>query len=413
MAQRPSYLSDYGFNWETFDVVCSGKSSLDANNYFTELYDKNQVANFLNGYGFEISDPVESAELFGIFQEALQFIKRYFLKEGNPEGLDLRVPNYLFTITNISELFLAATGHSSVKLKKDEELWAGVVLKVMHTLLHTDKDLRYRYFSTIQQQIFDRFYKFIHRDEQNRLFLKNETGTSIPLYDFQTKAKKTRDSIVIKLLHKQENVAEELFDRIGVRIITYNKLDALRVIKFLHRNHVIMINNIKPSRSQNTLVDLQMLRMKIFSLYKEAIRNNMPEEMFYQRLNSLIEDCSPIKATHENIHSLEEYRAIHFTGRQLIKYRNPFMASFNEVRKQALKDRENPVSQALLHLDTSAISRDVRFFYPFEVQLTDYESHLKNTQGEASHNEYKRSQLRSAMKRIFRPIIELNNIKVD
>lgn len=409
MTQRPSYLDDYVFNWETFDVVCSGQSSLDAKNYLTELYDKNQVANFLYGYGFNINDPVENAELFGIFQEAVQFIKRYFLLEGNPEGLDLRVPNYLYTITNISDLFLAATGHYTYKLKPEESLWAGVILKVMHTILHTDKDLRARYFSTVQQQIFDRFYKFIHRDDENRLFLRNEAGLSIPLYDFQTKAKKTRDSIIIKLLHKQENVAEELFDRIGVRIVTYNKLDALRVIKFLHTNYVIMINNIKPSRSQNTLVDLPQLRKRVFTLYKQAIRSELPEDDFYQRLNQLIGDSAPRSAHHsdKNIHSSEEYRAIHFTGRQLIKYRNPFMASFNEVRKQALKDKENPLSQSLLSLDTSAISRDVRFFYPFEVQITDYESYLKNTQGEASHNEYKRSQLRSAMKRIFKPILDL------
>jgi len=413
MAQRPSYLEDYAFNWETFDVVCSGKSSLDATSYLTEIYDKGQVTNFLNGYGFDISDPIESAELFGIFQEAMQFIKRYFLKEGNSDGMELTVPHYLYSITNISELFLAATGNSSFKLKTEESLWAGVILKVMHTILHTDKDLRYRYYSTIQQQIFDRFYKFIHRDEENRLFLKNETGTTIPLYDFQTKAKKTRDSIIIKLLHKQENVAEELFDRIGVRIITYNKLDALRVIKFLHRNYVIMINNIKPSRSQNTLVDLELLRKRMFTLYKESIRANLSEEDFYQRLNNLIEDCTPSQNSHENRHTSDEYRAIHFTGRQLIKYRNPFMSSFNEVRKKALSDKENPLSQSLLNLDTSPISRDVRFFYPFEVQITDYESHLKNTQGEASHNEYKKSQLRSAMKRIFRPIIELKGIKLD
>jgi uncharacterized protein (TIGR04562 family) len=413
MAERPSFLSEYAFNWETFDVVCSGKSSLDATNYLTELEEKQQVTDFLNGYGFNITDPVESAELFGIFQEALQFVKRYFLIEGNPDGLELRVPNYLYTITNIAELFLAATGHSNQKLSKEETLWAGVVLKVMHTLLHTDKDLRYRYFSTIQQQIFDRFYKFIHRDEENRLFLRGDNGVMIPLYDFQTKAKKTRDSIVIKLLHKQENVAEELFDRIGMRIITYNKLDALRVIKFLHRNHVIMINNIKPSRSQNTLVDLGMLKKKIQTLYKHTIREGFTEDVFYQKLNSLIEECVPVNATHANRHSADEYRAIHFTGRQLIKYRNPFMASFNEVRKLAIRDRENPIAQALLNLDTSAISRDVRFFYPFEVQLTDYESHLKNTQGEASHDEYKRSQLRSAMKRIFRPILEIRNLPVD
>ena len=415
MTQRPSYLGEYTFNWEAFDVVCSGKSSLDAKNYLSELYDKNQVTNFLSGYGFNITDPVESAELFGIFQEALQFIKRYFLIEGNPEGLDLKVPNYLYSITNISELFLSATGNSNFKLKTEESLWAGVILKVMHTILHADKDLRARYFSTVQQQIFDRFYKFILRDDENRLFLKNEAGTTIPLFDFQTKAKKTRDSIIIKLLHKQENVAEELFDRIGVRIITYNKLDALRVIEFLHKNYVIMINNIKPSRSQNTLVDLKLLRKKIGGLYKLSIKNQIPGDEFYQRLNKLISESYP-QAHHDeekNVHSSNEYRAIHFTGRQLIKYRNPFMSSFNEVRKQALKDKENPLSQRLLSLDTSAISRDVRFFYPFEVQITDYESHLQNTQGEASHNEYKRSQLRSAMKRIFKPILELHAIRMD
>jgi uncharacterized protein (TIGR04562 family) len=413
MSKRPSYLSEYAFNWETFDVVCSGKSSLDATNYLTELSERKQVAEFLDGYGFNITDPVENAELFGIFQEALQFIKRYFLKEGTDEGLDLKIPHYLYSITNISELFLAATGNSTQKLSTEETLWAGVVLKVMHTILHADKDLRYRYYSTIQQQIFDRFYKFIHRDNENRLFMKSESMNNIPLYDFQTKAKKTRDSIIIKLLHKTENVAEELFDRIGVRIITYNKLDALRVIKFLQKNYVIMVNNIKPSRSQNTLVDLQMLRKKMYQLYKDAIRGNYTEDVFYQQLNNTIEDCAPGSAGHINRHSSDEYRAIHFTGRQLIKYRNPFMSSFNEVRKMALKEKENPLSQALLHLDTSAISRDVRFFYPFEVQITDYESHLKNTQGEASHAEYKRAQLRSAMKRIFRPILELKNLHID
>jgi len=415
MTQRPSYLGEYAFNWETFDVVCSGKSSLDAKNYLTELYDKDQVTNFLSGYGFDITDPIENAELFGIFQEALQFIKRYFLIEGNPEGLDLKIPNYLYSIGNISELFLSATGNSNYKLKTEESLWAGVVLKIMHTILHTDKDLRARYFQVIQQQIFDRFYKFIHRDEEKRLFLRIEGGTSIPLYDFQTKSKKTRDSTIIKLLHKQENVAEELFDRIGVRIITYNKVDALRVIKFLHKNYVIMINNIKPSRSQNTLVDLNYLRIKVLGLYKQAIRNSLSEDDFYSRLNGLIAEADNQHGHHseKNVHSSDEYRAIHFTARQLIKYRNPFMSSFNEVRKQALKDKQNPVSQALLSLDTSPISRDVRFFYPFEVQITDYESHLKNTQGEASHNDYKQSQLRSAMKRIFKPIMELKDQKFD
>ncbi|HLW56920.1 MAG TPA: TIGR04552 family protein [Bacteriovoracaceae bacterium] len=413
MGSRPEYLQEYAFNWETFDMICSGKSSLEGTSYLKDLVTKEDVASFLIGYGFDISDPVENAELFGIFQEAIQFIRRYFLKEGNPEGLDLRLPNFLFSITNVSDLFLAANGKSlGFKLNTEEAIWASVVLKVMHTILHADKDLRYRYFSTIQQQIFDRFYKFIHRDSDNNLFFKNDCGTSIPLVDFQTKAKKTRDSIIIKLLHKKENVAEELFDRIGVRIVTKNKLDTLRIIRFLVTNNIITVNNIKPSRSQNTLINLAELRIKMFSIYKAAIREKWAEEVFYNNLNKLIDECVPV-SKHSNDHSFDEYRAIHFTGRQLIKYKNPFMSSFNEIRKKALSDKEHPLSQALLSIDTTPISRDVRFFYPFEVQITDADSHVRNTQGEASHEEYKKSQVRSAMKRIFKQLIELKNLNLD
>lgn len=415
MFQRPSYLDPYLFNWETLHVVCGGKSSLDAKNYLTEMWGADQVHDFLDGYGFDIKNPVEAAELFGNFHEALQFIKRYFLREGNPEGLELSVPHFIYTITDISELFLIATGHSSQKHSMEDALWAGVILKVMHTILHADKDLRYRYYSVIQQQIFDRFYKFIVRDNENHLMLTNESGFTIRLHDFQTKAKKTRESILIKLLHKQENVAEELFDRIGVRFITESKLDSLRVIKFLVSNYVVMINNIKPSRSQNTLVDMDLLKRRTFSLLKNTLRESWSEEQFRLELEKLVDTCAPVSQTPSghNRHSSNEYRAIHFTGRQLIKYRNPFMGQFAEVRKAALADPNNALGKQILALDTNPIARDVRFFYPFEVQITDRDSHMKNTQGEASHEEYKKSQVKSAMKRIFRPIIELKGLSVN
>lgn len=413
MTVRPDFLSQHLFNWETLDLVCSGKSSLDAKSYLTEMYGPEQVYDFLVGYGFDLKNPVENAELFGIYQEALQFIKRYFLREGNSEGLELSVPSFLYTLTDISSLFQLATGKSSTggKPNLEEALWAGVVLKVMHTILHADKDLRYRYFSVVQQQIFDRFYKFIVRDENNYLFIKNDSGFSVPLVDFQTKAKKTRDSIIIKLLHKQENVAEELFDRIGVRFVTKSKLDSLRVLKFLVSNYVVMINNIKPSRSQNTLVDLALFKRRTNTLLKRTLREGWSEDRYLQELTALVDSCVPgDQGSERNQHTSQEYRAIHFTGRQLIKYRNPFMAQFNELRKSALQDKEQPLAKQLLALDTSPISRDVRFFYPFEVQITDEASHLQNTQGEASHQEYKKSQVKSAMRRIFKSLIELKNL---
>ena len=41
-------------------------------------------------------------------------------------------------------------------------------------------------------------------------------------------------------------------------------------------------------------------------------------------------------------------------------------------------------------IDTSNLTRDVEFFYPYEVQIMDEKSHENNLQGDASHKEYKK-----------------------
>ena len=115
--------------------------------------------------------------------------------------------------------------------------------------------------------------------------MKNSAG--IPIVEFETKAKKTRESIIIKLLHKQENVAEELFDRIGIRVVTEKKVDTLRVIRFMQKNYIIMANNIKPSRSQNSLFDLEEFKKGYNSVVKEALKTNMPEEGFAKQLEEI------------------------------------------------------------------------------------------------------------------------------
>jgi uncharacterized protein (TIGR04562 family) len=408
---RPNYLDSYQFSWETMDIIVGGKCSLDANNYLGPFHDRNEANRFLNGYGFDVSDPVQSAELFGNFQEAIQFIKRYFLKEGNSEGLDLKIPNIFYSITDVTDLMLIATGKSDLKTTIEDSIWSGIILKVMHTILHTDKDLRYRYFSTIQTQIFDRFYRYLHRDKENNLFLKeDEANIMIPLVDFEIKAKKSRESIIIKLLHKQENVAEELFDRIGIRFVTKTKVDILRVIRFLHQNYIIMPNNIKPSRSQNTLMDLGKFRKEYYATLKTAIKLNWNEEQFSHELEKVADHCLFNNGTPtDNVHTLKDYRAIHFTSRQLIKYRNPFVKEFSEVRKMAKEDDTSELAKKILSLDTTSVTRDIRFFYPFEVQITDEKSHNQNTMGMASHQEYKKSQLVSAMNRIFKPLLDFKS----
>lgn len=412
---RPDYLSKYIFDWEVFDVVIGGKSSLDSKFLGDQKFNIDKVNSFLKSYGLDPSDNISKAELFGNFQEALQFIRRYFLKEGSRDGLDLKIPNSLYMVTDISDVFLTATGADPSKTY-EEKLWCEIVLKIMHTILHVDKDLRSSYFNVIQTQIFDKFYKYLYRDEEQNLFLgTSDNKYQIPLIDFETKSKKTRDSVIIKLLHKAENVAEELFDRIGVRVITKTRFDSLLAVKFFVENNVIIPHNIKPSRSVNTMVNLDNFRRRHSEILRMALRNNLSEERFLQALNrEIMENGLYSKNSDRNLHSKKGYQSIQFTCRQLIKYKNPFMTEFHDLRKLAKKaDESDELRKKILSMDFSLIARDVRFFYPFEVQVVDVDAHKQNTEGEASHQEYKRSQKISAMKRVFRDLLQYKNMNVD
>lgn len=397
------------FDWDAIDAILGGRSIIDAKKFVGFAAEESNVKEFLRGYGVNYSDPIIQAELFGNFQETVQFVRRYFLKEGNEEGLDLKIPAEIVQLTDVSKLFIMATDGKGSK-KSEVAHWAEVILKVMHTILHVDKDLRSGYFSIIQTQIFDRFYKYIHRQDEKLFIGTNDSSTWIELEDFSTKSKKTRESVIIKLLHKAENVAEELFDRVGVRIITKNRYDTVRVMKFLIENFVVIPHNIKPSRSVNTMFDVETFKDKHAKLVKKALRQNLKEDEFLKAMEKAI-DKSPAKVTDDknNKHTSSSYQSIQFTCRHLIRYKNPFLNDFSDLRKEAKaiskQDEDNELAKKVLEMDMSLISRDVRFFYPYEVQIVDEEAHQNNSEGDASHGEYKKNQLQSAAKRLFKDLI--------
>jgi uncharacterized protein (TIGR04562 family) len=412
--ERPSYLNKYLFDWEILDVVIGGKSALDTKNFLGPMSDIEHVNEFLKGYGLDPSDHVTKAELFGNFQEALQFIRRYFLKEGNPDGLDLKLPNSLLMISDISQLFLMATDVNPNK--KEDKLWAEIVLKVMHTIVHADKDLRSNYFNIVQTQIFDRFYKYIFRGNDDKLYLGIKGSDNvIALVDFETKSKKTRESVIIKLLHKAENVAEELFDRIGVRFVTETRFDTLRVIRFLLEKNIVIPHNNKPSRAINTMINLEQFKEAHQKVLKAALRKKMTEEEFLHSIEQEVRRCSLRgESSEKNRFTSKSYQSIQFTCRHLIEYKNPFLQEFNELRRLAknYNSDENELAKRVLSMDIALVARDIRFFYPYEVQIVDKVASVENSQGDASHQEYKRQQVQSAMKRLFKSMIEFKNISV-
>lgn len=399
----------FDFRWEVLDCLIGGKSLIDSDVGLTgfPMRGPDDAARFVRGYGFDLDDPIEKAELFGNFHEAINFIRKFFLQPENPAGLKLEVPRKILETTDLRDLLLMAgmgyTGQQPDKQGVALRSWACAILKVVHSIAHLDKDARYSYYPEIQKQIFDRFYKVVHRDPAERLFLGEsaEDPLRVNLVAFETKPNKTRESALIKLLHKPENVAEDIFDRVGIRFVTETRLEALRVVKYLKDSMVVMPANIKPSRSRNTIVNMAAFREALESarerIERGAATRAEVEAELEAAANAPIDDGSGA-----NPHSSRFYRAIQFTCRQLIKISNPVFEDVRELRAIAkAKTLDESVQKVIERLDPKFLQREVRFFYPYEVQVLDRRSAEENDQGRSAHHQYKMAQLETALRRVM------------
>lgn len=400
--------SRFKFGWDIVDMIIRGQSTIDYNRCF-HIKTMEDAHSFIRSYGYDMANPIERAEVQGIFQESVNFIRKLFLQPDNPDGLKLEIPRKILELREIAELFLMASlhlpGQSNDVQGQYLRSWACSVLKVMHTVAHVDKDLRSPYFLDIQMQILDRFYKVIHRDADGKLYLGDkDVGMRVNLVTFETKPKKARDSILLKLLHKPENVAEDIFDRVGIRFVTETPLGALQVIKYLNDQLIVMAPNMKPSRARNTLIDHEDFQRKLNELLSQAGQGTLNEVEFYRQL----EDAAhPPKIASENPHSSKYYRSIQLTCRQLIKLKNPL---YDEIKELKQMTRHRPeyleIYKNLERFDLTHVQKEIRFFYPYEIQVFDRISAEENERGRAAHSEYKRGQIQAALKRVMGPLAQ-------
>ena len=404
-----SLKKKYDFRWEILDIIIRGKSSIDLTSGF-QAESIEEADRFVHSYGYDLDNPIEKAEVVGNFHEAMNFIRKNFLQPESPDGLKIEIPRKILELTDVRDLLLMSALHYPGQTNETQGIqlqnWACSLLKVMHTIAHIDKDLRSNYFSDIQTQIFDRFYKVIHRDDEGKLFLGDgiDDPHRVDLIAFETKPKKSRDSILLKLLHKPENVAEDIFDRVGIRFVSTTKLDALRVIKYLQDKMIVMPPNIKPSRSRNSLLDLDDFRTRYEDIFSQHDRGEIDDAHATQQLEHA---AHPPAVNPDNPHSSEFYRSIHFTARQLIKLKNPLYSDLKELKTLArAKAINEEIAKVIERIDLKHIQKEVRFFYPFEVQIMDQKSAEENEKGRSAHSEYKRAQLQTALRRVMGPLAD-------
>ena len=127
-----------------------------------------------------------------------------------------------------------------------------------------------------------------------------------------------------------------------------------------------------------------------------------------QALERDLSESPILNSITKNDHSFDSYKSIQITARQLtIKYDDPFLSEFFKVKRfiNESSDVNSEVKKKINGLDLSSLTRDVEFFYPFEIQIVDVGTNENNKIGDASHVEYKRIQLISARDRLFKKLI--------
>jgi uncharacterized protein (TIGR04562 family) len=310
-------------------------------------------------------------------------------------------------------LMLASSKGPAERLQR---AWACAVLRVIHTIAHIEGVNRYVSVEVAREQVMGRIQSFIHRDQEKRLWL-GQGADRVELEKVEWKHRKSRTSIILKLLHKRDNVAETLYDYLGVRFVTKHLSDVMLVVKCLWRFHMVSYPNCYPSRSRNNLIETERFKTQIETLRDMLTAGAISPEEFE---SMVVRVTAPsLQAVSTNPHSAQSYRSIQITGRQLIRLKNPQFSWLDKMksrlRNSAPVDLAMPGRAQLAEL-TQLIEGwhsvegdlEIRAFFPFEVQIIDSDSFSKIVSGDATHDRYKLSQIRAARKRILNKVLELS-----
>ncbi|MBN8554080.1 MAG: TIGR04552 family protein [Deltaproteobacteria bacterium] len=358
------------FPWLALRVVCSGVSILDIPQL--ELKTESEAHQFLVTYGFDLFEASHQEQVWKIYDEACDFI------ESRLCDARLKFPSQLkdrAAIGDFKKLLLVASGVEVASLShlNQGQPWVCAILRVMHVMSHMQSDLRLKYLKKIKRQTIDRFEAHIQRVQEGdgeKIYLGFERDR-VALVEFQKKESKVRQSVLLKLLHKSQTVAQEIYDHVGVRFITKTRSEALWVIRYLIQHHLISFANVMSARCRNSLINLE----EFYSEFKK-LSSDSPRESELKSLDKILP--FPKINGNENPFSASDYHSIQFTCRPLIR--------IPVIRRGGMRG-------------------EMSFFFPMEIQVSDEISFKQTQTGAANHALYKKKQLDAVRQRVLRGLI--------
>lgn len=397
-------LKVWSFNWGIMDVLIGGKSSIDLQELKVRSWQ--DATEFLRYYGYDPDVPADAQKIHMVICEAWNFIEQYLMPFEWSRGK--QPPSHLLYTHDARDIILAASD-----LRPEvatTQAWACAVLRVMHTIAHIDGVTKYADIEAARTQVMNRFLKFVFRDQDGKLRF-GDRQTSVVLDRIEWKLRKSRESIILKLLHKKANVAETIYDLLGIRVITKKLADVMVVVKFLRDFHIVTFPNCNPSRARNSLIDVESFKHNVDMLREMLEDGRIKPQEFTNILQGLTKPLAVVNSA-ANPHTAKGYRAVQLTCRQLIRYPNPALRWQDKLRRymgdKAISEQAQQICSEILQLAaTESQEEQLEGFFPFELQVMDEASAAQNAMGEASHDRYKQSQVKAARRRVLNRVLSL------
>lgn len=362
------------FDLDILNSIAGGRSAIDIPRL--NVHSLDEAKSFISCYGFDLSQPESVESLWYFHRRALVLITE---KLGFPENEIPEVVRNPKLLKDISKLLIYASSRNPEE--RSLQRWSCAVLRCMHVFVHAENDLFSSFSEEIQKQILAPYQNSIINDgSQHRIYLrrqavnKNKPSWEVNLAGFEVKPFKTSSSTVIKLLARPDALAMKIFDKLGVRFITKSLFDSFQVIRFLVEENLMSFPHIMPDQSSNNLYPVKLF----VQLCEELIKENRPltDEEIHKKFNegyrqmALNADYQDQLFRKPNEQSATDFRFIKFITRKLITI--------------------NPMGQ-----------KPFTFFYPYEVQIMDEESHRQALTGPLEHQAYKERQKMAARDRLF------------
>lgn len=405
IAEKLRSLESWRMPWQELDVTLGLKNVFSLRNL--NLVSPERADDFLRNCGFDLARDDHARAFDQVYGEAVFFIRHTLFTEA--ERHSLKLPHELQNLLDPRLLFIFSSNRTP--RKRYLRLWSCMVLKVMYAIMNLEFSGKLKDLEFARDQIFGRIKNLLTVTSDGLRTLQHK-DQKVKLSRLEWKEAKTRNSILLKLLHKPDSIVDEVFDFMGVRFVVDTPTDIPRLLKILIASDILVPHQVLGMRTRNSILNAKKAQ-RLLEFSTELLSTNVISAKEFEEMCERIPWCYdnfdelPPKPT--NFFSSNHYRALQITVRHLVRSPNPAFTVLESFLRELAHYRG---VERDVHQISSVIPCEISRFFPVEIQVMDLSAYDSSQFGPASHEQYKASQLAAVRDRVLGGLLTFNENKM-